>query len=261
MTDVSMVSGLDSDGIVVEWTKVKNLGSGSYGQVHLAKLSNLISGDHLLAAVKSCAYSRSASIQKELHILRQFEDSNRIVECFGDVVREVPKAGIFGNSTAVFLSESLKLCGGVPELGLSKCDSPGKKSGGSRLRIVLIASFASVAFIMASMLVLWFVTRKKDPGLHQVKEEVDSQEIYPMYRQHDLIRATRNFSSNGDMDLQKWVSMHLPGNFRDIVDHELKQNEWQPAHDDGIGRMLKIGLMCARKLPEDLYQSSTGKRC
>ncbi|KAK8665825.1 hypothetical protein V6N13_005987 [Hibiscus sabdariffa] len=193
MTDVSMVSGLDSDGIVVEWTKVKNLGSGSYGQVHLAKLSNLISGDHLLAAVKSCAYSRSASIQKELHILRQFEDSNRIVE--NQLSGEVPKAGIFGNSTAVFLSESLKLCGGVPELGLSKCDSPGKKSGGSRLRIVLIASFASVAFIMASMLVLWFVTRKKDPGLHQVKEEVDSQEIYPMYRQHDLIRATRNFSS------------------------------------------------------------------
>ncbi|KAL4353669.1 hypothetical protein GQ457_06G006890 [Hibiscus cannabinus] len=374
---------------------------------------------------------------------------------------EVPKAGIFGNSTAVFLSENLKLCGGVPELGLSKCDSPGKKSGGSRLRIVLIASFASVAFIIASVLVFWFVNRKKDPGLGQVKQEVDSPEKYPMFRQHDLKRATGNFSSeyligegsfgsvykgvfsdgsmaaikvfkmgihgasksflaecealrsirhrnlvkiisacstgdfkalilkfmpngnleqllhprsedsevvkaldmnrgvkiaqdvasaleylhhecetpvvhcdlkpsnvlldeemsahvtdfglarillknspnahlssslglkgsigymapeygmgagvstgadvysfgivilemftrkrpvdnmfSGDMDLQKWVSMHLPGNFRDIVDHELKKNEWQPAYDDGIGRMLKIGLMCARKSPE-----------
>ncbi|KAL4324837.1 hypothetical protein GQ457_11G028970 [Hibiscus cannabinus] len=68
MTDISMVSKLDENGIVVEWTKVKTLGSGSFRQVHLAKLPSLVS-DHLLATVKSCAYSHSASIQNELHIL------------------------------------------------------------------------------------------------------------------------------------------------------------------------------------------------
>ncbi|KAK8993103.1 hypothetical protein V6N11_033207 [Hibiscus sabdariffa] len=254
---------------------------------------------------------------------------------------EVPTAGIFRNLTAVSLSENLDLCGGVPGLGLPKCDSPGKKSSGSRLRTVLIASFASVAFIFASMLGFWFVTRRKDSGNRQVNEEADSPEIYPMYRQHDLKLATRNFSSecligegsfgsvykgvlndgslaaikvfkmgqhgasksflaecealrssigymapeygmgagvstrgdvysfgivilemftgkrpvdnmfSGDMDLQRWVSTHLAGNSRDIVDHELKQKEGQPAYDDGIGRMLNIGLMCARKSPEE----------
>ncbi|KAL4348649.1 hypothetical protein GQ457_17G007440 [Hibiscus cannabinus] len=375
---------------------------------------------------------------------------------------EVPTAGIFRNLTAVSLSENLELCGGVPGLGLPKCDSPGKKSSGSRLRIVLIASFAAVAFIFASVLGFWFVTRRKDSGIRQVNEEANSPEIYPMYRQHDLKLATRNFSSecligegsfgsvykgvlndgslaaikvfkmgqhgasksflaecealrsirhrnlvkiisvcsagdfkalvlkfmpngnleqflhprsedsevekalgmnqrmkvaqdvasaleylhhdcetpivhcdlkpsnvlldeemtahvtdfglarillkkspnahlssslglkgsigymapeygmgagvstrgdvysfgivilemftgkrpvdnmfSGDMDLQRWVSTHLAGNSRDIVDHELKQKEGQPAYDDGIGRMLNIGLMCARKSPEE----------
>ncbi|KAK8617200.1 hypothetical protein V6N13_080118 [Hibiscus sabdariffa] len=197
---------------------------------------------------------------------------------------EVPTAGIFRNLTAVSLSENLDLCGGVPGLGLPKCDSPGKKSSGSRLRTVLIASFASVAFIFASMLGFWFVTRRKDSGNRQVNEEADSPEIYPIslglkgsigymapeygmgagvstrgdvYSFGIVIlemftgkRPVDNMFS-GDMDLQRWVSTHLAGNSRDIVDHELKQKEGQPAYDDGIGRMLNIGLMCARKSPEE----------
>ncbi|MBA0666396.1 hypothetical protein Goklo_002808 [Gossypium klotzschianum] len=107
---------------------------------------------------------------------------------------EVPKAGIFENSTAVSLSGNLKLCGGVPDLGLPKCDSHEKKSGGSKLKTVLAATFASVAFIIiVSMLVFWFV-RKKDSDLRAVNEEANSPEMYPMYRQHDLKLATRNFS-------------------------------------------------------------------
>ncbi|XP_039006746.1 LRR receptor-like serine/threonine-protein kinase EFR [Hibiscus syriacus] len=80
---------------------------------------------------------------------------------------EVPTAGVFGNLTVISLSENLELCDGVPDLELPKCDSPGEKFSGSRLRIVLIASFA---FILASVLVFWFVSRKKDSGVHQVKE-------------------------------------------------------------------------------------------
>ncbi|MBA0630677.1 hypothetical protein Godav_002748 [Gossypium davidsonii] len=107
---------------------------------------------------------------------------------------EVPKAGIFENSTAVSLSGNLKLCGGVPDLGLPKCDSHEKKSGGSKLKTVLAATFASVAFIIiVSMLVFWFV-RKKDSDLRAVNEEANSPEMYPMYRQQDLKLATRNFS-------------------------------------------------------------------
>ncbi|KAK8303385.1 hypothetical protein V6Z11_D04G147800 [Gossypium hirsutum] len=107
---------------------------------------------------------------------------------------EVPKAGIFKNSTVVSLSWNLKLCGEVPDLGLPKCDSHEKNSGGSKLKIVLAATFASVAFIIiVSMLVFWFV-RKIDSDLRAVNEEANSLEMYPMYRQHDLKLATQNFS-------------------------------------------------------------------
>ncbi|XP_039009051.1 putative leucine-rich repeat receptor-like serine/threonine-protein kinase At2g24130 [Hibiscus syriacus] len=63
-----------------------------------------------------------------------------------------------------------------------------------------------------------------------------------------------DYMCSGDMNLQKWVWTHLPGNFHDIVDRELMQKERQPAvaaYVDGIGSMLKIGLMCARKSPDE----------
>ncbi|XWS43752.1 hypothetical protein CRYUN_Cryun16bG0130900 [Craigia yunnanensis] len=107
---------------------------------------------------------------------------------------EVSNAGIFRNSTAVSLSENLKLCGGVPDLGLPKCNSPEKHSGGSKLKIVLIALFTSVAFIIISMLVFWSV-RKQDSGLPEVNGDANSLEGYRMYRHHELKIATRNFSS------------------------------------------------------------------
>ncbi|KAK8586494.1 hypothetical protein V6N13_010085 [Hibiscus sabdariffa] len=55
MTDISMVSKLDGNGIVVEWTKLKTPGNGSFGPVHFVKLSSM--------------------------------DSDMIVKCFSDVVK------------------------------------------------------------------------------------------------------------------------------------------------------------------------------
>ncbi|KAK8665827.1 hypothetical protein V6N13_005985 [Hibiscus sabdariffa] len=49
-------------------------------------LARLSAKQSLPLGTKSCAYSRSDSIQKELYILRQFQDSNKIVKCFDDVV-------------------------------------------------------------------------------------------------------------------------------------------------------------------------------
>ncbi|XVE76408.1 hypothetical protein DITRI_Ditri12bG0170400 [Diplodiscus trichospermus] len=111
---------------------------------------------------------------------------------------EVPIAGVFRNSTAVSLSGNLNLCGGVPALELPVCSSPKKHSGGSKLKIVLIALFSSFAFIIIiiiiSMLVFWSV-RKKNSGLPVVNDDANSPEGYRMYRHHELKQATRNFSS------------------------------------------------------------------
>ncbi|GMI69036.1 MAPKK kinase 20, mitogen-activated protein kinase kinase kinase 20 [Hibiscus trionum] len=85
MTVDSVVKGINSEGVVVEWTKVKALGSGSYGQVHLVKFPTLVSSYHFFA-VKSSVYSRSDSIQKELHILQEFYGCNNIVRCYGGAV-------------------------------------------------------------------------------------------------------------------------------------------------------------------------------
>ncbi|XP_022760099.1 mitogen-activated protein kinase kinase kinase 17-like [Durio zibethinus] len=69
----------------MEWIKLKVLGKGSYGVVHLVKPVNYVFDDRVFA-VKSCRYEDSSSVQKELEILEQFADCGNIVQCYGDML-------------------------------------------------------------------------------------------------------------------------------------------------------------------------------
>ncbi|OMP03184.1 hypothetical protein CCACVL1_02514 [Corchorus capsularis] len=73
------------DGLRMGWMKVKTLGKGSYGVVHLVKPTNP-SFDHQLYAFKTCLYRDSSSLQKELEILSRFRGCPNIVQCYGDML-------------------------------------------------------------------------------------------------------------------------------------------------------------------------------
>ncbi|XVF31614.1 hypothetical protein REPUB_Repub17cG0006400 [Reevesia pubescens] len=84
--DFPVVKGVAIRNDTMEWIKLKTLGKGSYGVVHLVKpISNSVSDDRVFA-VKSCLYKDSDSLQKELEILQQFSDCGNIVKCYGDVL-------------------------------------------------------------------------------------------------------------------------------------------------------------------------------
>jgi serine/threonine protein kinase len=66
----------------MEWIKIKELGRGSYGKVHLAVCTNSYPSFGLIA-VKSAILEHSFSLLKEAKILKRFVDCSEIVRCFG----------------------------------------------------------------------------------------------------------------------------------------------------------------------------------
>ncbi|XP_059451410.1 mitogen-activated protein kinase kinase kinase 17-like [Corylus avellana] len=72
----------------IQWLKIKFLGRGSYGTVHLAQSRNWY-GSSWLMAVKSVAFERSSSLKKEAQILQEFVDCPQVVRGLGfDVTLE-----------------------------------------------------------------------------------------------------------------------------------------------------------------------------
>jgi serine/threonine protein kinase len=66
----------------IQWFRVKFLGRGSYGTVHLAKSRNKY-GSSWLMAVKSAAIERSFSLMKEAQILQEFVNCPEVVRVLG----------------------------------------------------------------------------------------------------------------------------------------------------------------------------------
>ncbi|KAK8674197.1 hypothetical protein V6N13_112493 [Hibiscus sabdariffa] len=60
MTDVLVISEIDCNSIVVEWTKVKTLDSGSSEQVQLAKLQSLVSDYHFVTTLLAFSKKKSS---------------------------------------------------------------------------------------------------------------------------------------------------------------------------------------------------------
>ena len=81
----SVVKGVIKNGLTIEWVKLKTLGKGSYGVVHLVKPTNFVFDDQVFA-VKSCLYQDSSSLQKELQIFKRFVGCDNIIQCYGDML-------------------------------------------------------------------------------------------------------------------------------------------------------------------------------
>jgi serine/threonine protein kinase len=66
----------------IQWFKIKFLGRGSYGTVHLPKSRNRY-GSSWLMAVKFAAIERSFSLMKEAQILQEFVNCPEVVRGLG----------------------------------------------------------------------------------------------------------------------------------------------------------------------------------
>ncbi|KAJ9540691.1 hypothetical protein OSB04_027197 [Centaurea solstitialis] len=91
---------------------------------------------------------------------------------FNNLDGEVPKGGIFANASAIAINGNGRLCGGISELGLRRCDTVARSKKGFRIILVVIPLCSFLVLAMALSLFFCWQKRKRqaqptEPSLGQ----------------------------------------------------------------------------------------------
>ncbi|KAL4296589.1 hypothetical protein GQ457_12G031740 [Hibiscus cannabinus] len=105
---------------------------------------------------------------------------------FNDFEGVVPNEGVFKNASATFLEGNKKLCGGIPELHLSRCNSKTSKSG---LKIAIIVVILGATLAFTGILILWFRKKEEKKPTTTCEENSLLQLSY-----QSILRATDGFN-------------------------------------------------------------------
>ncbi|KAI0487899.1 hypothetical protein KFK09_027722 [Dendrobium nobile] len=111
---------------------------------------------------------------------------------FNHLEGEVPKSGIFTNTSAFSVFGNKQLCGGIPELNLPACFNQHKRK--SELQLVLAMTIASGVISFIILVVIFYAWRNKVHNVsHFIWRPRKEQHIKISY--DELYRATNGFSS------------------------------------------------------------------
>ncbi|KAB2595922.1 LRR receptor-like serine/threonine-protein kinase [Pyrus ussuriensis x Pyrus communis] len=107
-------------------------------------------------------------------------------------LRVVPTEGVFQNATATSVQGNTKLCGGIPEFKLPKCEFRHSSKRGLSLTLKLVISLlcglSGVPFSLAFLYVCCFQRVKKE-------HPSSDSETFPKMSYQSLLKATDGFSS------------------------------------------------------------------
>ncbi|KAB2086289.1 hypothetical protein ES319_A04G019900v1, partial [Gossypium barbadense] len=109
---------------------------------------------------------------------------------FNDFEGVIPSEGVFKNASATFVEGNNKLCGGNPELHLSRCNSKTSSNTSLRVKIAIVVVILGVALVFSFLLILWFRKKKKQQPTTTCVENSLLQLSYQSIR-----RATNGFST------------------------------------------------------------------
>ncbi|XP_059665777.1 probable LRR receptor-like serine/threonine-protein kinase At3g47570 isoform X2 [Cornus florida] len=106
----------------------------------------------------------------------------------------VPIEGVFGNASAISIMGNSKLCGGIPELQLPRCNFMDPKKNGSTLSFKMVITIASgllvVTLVFSALYVCWCIKRREKPSTE------DSGSLFLTVFYQSLYRATTGFSES-----------------------------------------------------------------
>lgn len=113
---------------------------------------------------------------------------------FNDFEGEVPTKGAFGNATAISVDGNKKLCGGISELKLPKCNFKKSKKWKIPLWLILLLTIACgfLGVAVVSFVLLHLSRRKRK----EQSSELSLKEPLPKVSYEMLLKATNGFSSD-----------------------------------------------------------------
>ncbi|TYG51697.1 hypothetical protein ES288_D10G280500v1 [Gossypium darwinii] len=108
---------------------------------------------------------------------------------FNDFEGVIPSEGVFKNASATFIEGNSKLCGGIPELHLSRCNSKTSANTSLKLKIAIIVVISGVTLVFSIFLIIWFRKKKEQKPTTTLVENSLLQLSY-----QSILRATNGFS-------------------------------------------------------------------
>ncbi|TYH51531.1 hypothetical protein ES332_D10G282300v1 [Gossypium tomentosum] len=101
----------------------------------------------------------------------------------------IPNEGLYKNASATFVEGNSKLCGGIPELHLSRCNSKTSANTSLKLKITIIVVILGVTLVFSIFLIIWFRKKKEQKPTTTLVENSLLQLSY-----QSILRATNGFS-------------------------------------------------------------------
>ncbi|KAI4328594.1 hypothetical protein L6164_020934 [Bauhinia variegata] len=152
--------------------------------------------------VIDCSYNYLSGNIPEF--LADFDSLRRLNLSFNDFVGMVPEKGIFKNSSAASVVGN-KLCGGIAELQLSKCNFRNSRKGRLTLTSKLVIAASATVCVALAMSILYFLYAKKIRVKPTSSSSVNSL-LQVSYQ--SLLEATNKFSSSNLIGVGSFGSVY-----------------------------------------------------
>ena len=118
---------------------------------------------------------------------------------FNDFEGAVPTEGVFRNASVTFIEGNNKLCGGIPELHLPRCNLKMSRRRTSLPKLIAIATVSGLSGVTLAYFLLvcfWLRKKRKQP----TESSMENSLLQLSYQ--SILKAT------------KWVLIHKFGRYR-----------------------------------------------
>ena len=132
---------------------------------------------------------------------------------YNDFEGILPTEGVFKNVSATSIMGNSKLCGGIPEFQLPKCNlqEPKKRGLSLALKIIIatVSGLLAITCVLSFLIFLWLRKKKGEPA------SSSSEKSLLKVSYQSLLRATDGFSSSNLIGVGSFGSV-----YKGILDHD-----------------------------------------
>ncbi|TYH74836.1 hypothetical protein ES332_D05G431000v1 [Gossypium tomentosum] len=191
LPSLSIILDLSSNHLTGELPRevenLKNLAELHVSQNSCVSLGELyLDGNQFEGSIPPSLSSLKGGVPEFLMSFRSLKYLLYLNLSFNDFEGEIPSEGVFTNASATFVEGNGKLCGGIPELHLSRCNP---KTSNKRLKIAIVVVISGVTLALSVLFILCLRKKKE-----QQPTTCEENSLFQLSYQ-SIVRATDRFST------------------------------------------------------------------